>query len=350
MAPGTGFSQKPGIDYDETFAPVAKIQSIRLLLALAAMHDLELHQMDVKTAFLYGSLEELVFMQQPEGFERGKDMIWQLIKALYGLKQSPRAWYKELDAALRSLGFARTVSDHSIYVRNNSEGLIIVHVYVDDLNIAAANVDTLARFKTEMSKRYEMKDLGELHFIFGLQVKRDRSARTLHLSQKQCINTVLERFDMLDCKPPKSPLRSETVMSQRKDGEEKADHAVIWQLLARSCMPCLELDLISHTLLVYSVNLRAIHLSHTGRVCSQSTNTSSTRAILGSPTPGDTISSMTTAMQTLPPAMLIDVESPVAMSSGYEEELLAGSQRNRHRSRSLRAMQNTSPSLRPLES
>ena len=112
-----GFSQKPGIDYDETFAPVAKFQSIRLLLALAAMHDLELHQMDVKTAFLYGSLEELVFMEQPEGFERGKGMVWQLNKALYGLKQSPRAWYKELDAALKSLGFTRTISDHSIYVR-----------------------------------------------------------------------------------------------------------------------------------------------------------------------------------------------------------------------------------------
>ncbi len=98
-------------------------------------------------------------------------------------------------------------------------------VYVDDLTIAAANVDTLARFKTEMSKRYEMKDLGELHFILGLQVKRDRSARTLHLSQKQYINTVLERFDMLGCKPAKSPLRSKTVMSLRKEGEEKADQA-----------------------------------------------------------------------------------------------------------------------------
>jgi len=265
-----GFSQKPGIDYDETFAPVAKFQSIRLLLALAAMHDLELHQMGVKTAFLYGSLEELVFMEQPEGFERGKGMVWQLNKALYGLKQSPRAWYKELDAALKSLGFTRTISDHSIYVRNSSEGLIIVGVYVDDLTIAAANVDTLARFKTEMSKRYEMKDLGELHFILGLQVKRDR--------------------------------------------------------------------------------LRAIHLSHTGTVSSQSSSISSTRAILESPTLGGANSSMATVMQTLPPAMSIDVESPVAMSSDYGGELLAGSQRNSHRSRSLRAMQNMLPSLRPLES
>ena len=148
-----GFSQQPGIDYDETFAPVAKFQSIRLILALAAMHDLELHQMDVKTAFLYGSLEELVFMEQPEGFERGENMVWQLIKSLYGLKQSPRTWYKELDGTLQALGFKRTISDHSIYVRNDSKGLIIVGVYVDDLTIAAASLETLVQFKSEMSRR-----------------------------------------------------------------------------------------------------------------------------------------------------------------------------------------------------
>jgi len=104
-----------------------------------------------------------------------------------------------------------------------------------------------------------------LGIILGLQVKRDRSARTLHLSQKPYINTVLERFDMLGCKPAKSPLRSKTVMS-RKEGEEKADQSSLSEQLARSCMPCLVLDLISHTLLVYSVDLRAIHLSHTGTV------------------------------------------------------------------------------------
>ena len=100
-----GFSQQPGIDYNETFAPVAKFQSIRLILALASMHDLELHQMDVKTAFLYGLLHEQVFMEQPEGFEQGKNMVWKLDKSLYGLKQAPRAWYRELDTSLKSLGF-----------------------------------------------------------------------------------------------------------------------------------------------------------------------------------------------------------------------------------------------------
>ena len=220
-----GFGQRAGIDYDETFAPVAKFQSIRLILALAAMHDLELHQMDVKTAFLYGHLEEDVFMEQPEGFEKGDNMVWKLLKSLYGLKQSPRTWYRELDAFLKTLRFTRTVSDHSIYVRNDKGGLIIVGVYVDDLTIAAARLDTLVRFKTEMSERYEMKDLGELHFILGLQVQRDRSTRSLHLNQRQYIDTVLGRFDMLDCKAVKSPLRAKTIMSVRKDGEETTDRA-----------------------------------------------------------------------------------------------------------------------------
>jgi len=98
-----------------------------------------------------------------------------------------------------------------------------VGVYVDDLTIAAAKLETLARFKNEMSKRYDMKDLGELHYILGLQVKRDREARSLHLSQKQYINTVLERFGMLHCKPIKSPFRSKAIMSLRKEGEEKTD-------------------------------------------------------------------------------------------------------------------------------
>jgi hypothetical protein len=104
------FTQQAGIDYDETFAPVAKFQWIRTILALAAMNDLELHQMDVKTAFLYGSLEETVYMEQPQGFERGMDMVWKLDRSLYGLKQAPRAWYRTLDSSLKELGFRTTPS------------------------------------------------------------------------------------------------------------------------------------------------------------------------------------------------------------------------------------------------
>jgi len=193
-----------------------------------------------------------------------------------------------------------------------------VGVYVDDLTIAAANVDTLARFKTEMSKRYEMKDLGELHFILGLQVKRDRSARTLHLSQKQYINTVLERFDMLGCKPAKSPLRSKTVMSLREEGEEKA-HQARYLAAVGSLMDAM---LGTRPDLAYPVGLLGRFASDPSvtlwdGVLSVFKYISSTRAILESPTLGGANSSMAAVMQTLPPAMSIDVESPVAMSSDY---------------------------------
>jgi hypothetical protein len=182
--------------------------------------------MDVKTAFLYGSLEETVYMEQPQGFERGKDMVWKLDRSLYGLKQAPRAWYRTLDSSLKELGFTRTISDHSIYVRGGRDDLIIVGVYVDDLTIAAARLETLEEFKKEMSKRYDMKDLGELHFILGLQVTRDRAKRSLSLCQTQYIDSILTRFNMQGCKPAKSPLRAKTILKPRDAEEEKADLAL----------------------------------------------------------------------------------------------------------------------------
>lgn len=218
-----GFDQVAGVDYEETFAPVAKFQSIRVILALAAHHDLELHQMDVKTAFLYGKLEEDVYLDQPEGYDTKPGMVWKLDKALYGLKQAPRAWYQELHSTLTSLGFTRTYSDYSVYVRGQGSSYIVVGVYVDDLTIAARQLSVMDEFKTQMSKRYEMKDLGELHFILGLQVKRDRSARTLHLSQQHYIETILERFNVSDLRPTKSPLPSNTLLSPRTPDDPPCD-------------------------------------------------------------------------------------------------------------------------------
>lgn len=218
-----GFDQVAGVDYEETFAPVAKFQSIRVILALAAHHDLELHQMDVKTAFLYGKLEEDVYLDQPEGYDTKPGMVWKLDKALYGLNQAPRAWYQELHSTLTSFGFTRTYSDYSVYVRGQGSSYIVVGVYVDDLTIAARQLSVMDEFKAQMSKRYEMKDLGELHFILGLQVKRDRSARTLHLSQQHYIETILERFNVSDLRPTKSPLPSNTLLSPRTPDDPPCD-------------------------------------------------------------------------------------------------------------------------------
>lgn len=165
-------------------------------------------------------------MEQPEGYSTGKNMVWKLMKSLYGLKQSPRAWYRELDLYLCQLGFVRFKSDHSIYTRDGPDGLIIVGVYVDDLTIAAAQKSTLHQFKLDMASKYDMKDLGELHFILGLQVKRDRASRTLQLCQTSYINSILARFDLETCKPAKSPLPAKVVLKARLIHEPKADMAL----------------------------------------------------------------------------------------------------------------------------
>jgi hypothetical protein len=134
------------LTFDDTIAPVTKFQSIRTIPTFAAKNDLELHQIDVKTGFLYGSLQGTVFMEQPEGFEQGKDLVWKLDRSLYGLKQAPRAWYREFDSTPKAFGFTRKVSDHSIYVRGACSDLIVVGVYVDDLTFASARTSTLEDF------------------------------------------------------------------------------------------------------------------------------------------------------------------------------------------------------------
>ena len=156
-----GFLQKEGLDYNETFAPVAKFSSIRCILAIAAIDDAEVHQMDVKTAFLNGELNEDIYMEQPEGFvkESEKNLVCKLNKALYGLKQSPRAWYSKINNFLLSIGFIRTNSDHSVFVKISDKIKIIIAIYVDDLIIACNNLEELNRLKGNFSKSFEMKDL-----------------------------------------------------------------------------------------------------------------------------------------------------------------------------------------------
>lgn len=218
-----GFLQRAGIDYDESFAPVAKFQSIRLILALAAAYDLELHQMDVKTAFLYGSLDRDVFMEQPEGYNSDGSKVWKLHKSLYGLKQAPRSWYHELHHSLLKIGFIRTLSDHSIYVRRDNNGLIIVGVYVDDLTIAAERLSTLQDFKSSLSDTYSMKDMGPLHFILGLQVERDRKTRSLRLHQSQYIDTIITRFNFQTARSSNAPLPAKTILTLREEHERPTD-------------------------------------------------------------------------------------------------------------------------------
>ena len=146
-----GYVQRQGVDYDEVFAPVARIETVRVLLALAAQEDWKVHHMDVKSAFLNGDLTEEVYVEQPLGYEKkGEEgKVYKLKKALYGLKQAPRAWNSKLDRSLVSLGFKRCPLEHAVYTKNSKGSNLLVGVYVDDLIITGDSVQEIERFKSK---------------------------------------------------------------------------------------------------------------------------------------------------------------------------------------------------------
>ena len=170
-----GFSQRYGLDYMETFAPVARLDTIRLLIAVAAQNQWTIHQMDVKSAFLNGFLEEEIYIEQPPGFIMpGKEhLVYRLRKALYGLKQAPRAWYARIDSYLVSLGFERSASEPTLYVkRNGAETQLIVSLYVDDLLVTGGDKFMLADFKAKMKEMFEMSNLGLMTYFLEMEVNQ----------------------------------------------------------------------------------------------------------------------------------------------------------------------------------
>ncbi|KAG8498697.1 hypothetical protein CXB51_005124 [Gossypium anomalum] len=204
-----GYSQVPGVDFTDVFSPVVKHSSIRALLGIVAMHDLELEQLDVKTAFLHGELEEDIYMQQPEGFtvSEKEDYVCLLKKSLYGLKQSPRQWYKRFDSFMTSHDFKRSSFDSCVYFKKNNDGsFVYLLLYVDDMLIAAKDKGEIRKVKAQLSEEFEMKDLGPAKKILGMEILRDRKTSKLYLSQKGYIEKLLCRFNMRSAKPTSSAL------------------------------------------------------------------------------------------------------------------------------------------------
>ena len=204
-----GFSQVQGIDYSETYAPVVKLTSVRVILALVACMGLLLHQMDVKTAFLNGDLKEVVFMEQPVGFEIGNPLkvVCRLLKSIYGLKQAPRQWYAKIDDFfIRTLGMERNPADDCVYVRRKGGHILIIALYVDDLLIACDDMDMLNETKRQLSGRFKMKDLGESRIILGMDIARDASTRTLSVSQTRYAQKVIDRLGLGSARGQPTPM------------------------------------------------------------------------------------------------------------------------------------------------
>ena len=201
-----GYVQKHGIDYDEVFAPVARVETIRLVIALAASKGWEIHHLDVKTAFLHGELKEEVYVTQPEGFEvKGKEgKVYKLRKALYGLKQAPRAWSVKLNQILRGFSFQRCTKEPSLYRREDKAGYLLVCVYVDDLLVTGSNLQSIALFKREMASTFEMSDLGRLTYYLGIEVHQHKEGITLVQDRYAC--KILEETGMSTCNLVHTPM------------------------------------------------------------------------------------------------------------------------------------------------
>ncbi|KAL4016719.1 hypothetical protein IC575_024376 [Cucumis melo] len=172
-----GYTQKDGIDYKETFSPVSKKDSLRIIMALVAYYDLELHQMDVKTAFLNGNLDEEVFMDQPEGFmvEGKEHMVCKLKRSIYGLKQASRRWYLKFNDTITSFGFKENIVDQCIYLKISESKFIILVLYVVDILLATNDFGLLCQTKEFLSKNFEMKDMGEASYVIGIEIFCDRT-------------------------------------------------------------------------------------------------------------------------------------------------------------------------------
>lgn len=206
-------AQVHGVDYTETFAPVTKFATIRFLLALAVKYNLEVHQMDVKSAFLNGTLDEEIYLRPPPGF-REDDKVWLLYRALYGLKQAPKSWYTRLRTVFETLGFTRSHADHSLFFKVEDGILIIVAVYVDDKLIVSKSRDAIERLKTRLSKEYDLTDLGEACWILGIKIIRDRDKGMIKLSQQRYLENILKRFGMGEGRSVSTLLKRGQVQSE----------------------------------------------------------------------------------------------------------------------------------------
>ncbi|GJT78867.1 retrovirus-related pol polyprotein from transposon TNT 1-94 [Tanacetum coccineum] len=214
-----GYNQQEGIDYDETYAPVARLESIRILLAYACALDFKLFQMDVKSAFLNGFINEEVYVAQPPGFIdfEKPNHVYKLKKALYGLKQAPKAWYDRLKAFLIKHEYKMGMVDNTLFTKKKSSNLIIVQIYVDDIIFGSTCQDMCDEFAKIMHDEFEMSMMGELNFFLGLQIKQMEDG--IFFNQSKYIKEMLKKFGLKESKPMKTPMSSDTKLTKVEEYE-----------------------------------------------------------------------------------------------------------------------------------
>lgn len=203
-----GFEQRNGIDYNEIYSPVARIETIRLMLALSIEEDLHVHQMDVVTAYIQGDLSNEIYMAQPPMFQEKSESqkVCKLLRPIYGLKQSGREWHRKLRYKLNEIGLQSSELEPCIFHGEMNNTKLIIIVYVDDLLIFSKSLNIITKVKTELSQIFKIKNLGYVNEILGLRIDKDIYTNTIKISQEKYINEILERFSMLNCKASSTPL------------------------------------------------------------------------------------------------------------------------------------------------
>ena len=229
-----GYSQEEGIDFDETFVPVARLEAIRLLLAFACFKNFKLFQMDVKSAFLNGFIKEEVYVEQPPGFEDTfkEDYVFKLKKALYGLKQAPRAWYERLSAYLIKNNFKRGKIDTTLFLKHIDNDLLVVQIYVDDIILGSTNESLCREFAKLMQAEFEMSLMGELTFFLGLQIKQTTDGIFIH--QEKYTKQIIKKYSFENAKHNSTPMSSSSRLDLDSSGKkvnEKLYRGMIGSLL-----------------------------------------------------------------------------------------------------------------------
>jgi hypothetical protein len=225
-----GYSQVKGLDFDETYAPVARLESILILLAYATYHGFKLYQMDVKSAFLNGPIKEEVYVEQPPGFEDSEhpNHVYKLSKELYGLKQAPRAWYECLRDFLITNGFKVGKAEPTLFTKTIAKDLFICQIYVDDILFGSTNKSTCEEFSRIMIHKSEMSTMGELKYFLGFQIKQLQEGT--FICQTKYIQDILKKFGMNNAKPIKTPMRTNGHLDLDTRGKY-VDQKVYWSMI-----------------------------------------------------------------------------------------------------------------------
>ncbi|KAH9779268.1 retrovirus-related pol polyprotein from transposon RE1 [Citrus sinensis] len=252
-----GFHQTAGVDYSETYSPVVKSSTVRVILSLAVMQGWNVRQIDINNAFLNGDLTEDVYMQQPEGFVSEGGYICKLNKALYGLKQAPRAWYDKLKGCLTDWNFTNSKADTSLFIRHDIKGIILVLIYVDDILVTGPDSVLLEAFITNLSKVFALKDLGLVSYFLGIEVSY--TDHGMHLSQTKYIKDLLAKASMQNCKETETPFSTGYKLERTAKGLLGAEFEN--PTLYRSIVGGLQYLILTRPDIAYSVHKLSQYLS-----------------------------------------------------------------------------------------